>query len=469
MSERSRANYALLRLVSDVILTQLALFLSYLLRPLSPVGQPLTHEHTYLAPIIYVSVGLIWTVAFLLLQVYVPRNLRAIDEAQAIVVAVTLSTLVLAGLLYFSYREVSRLQILMFYAFDLILLIGSRLIVAVIRTSRNLPRYPKRKVLVLGAGETGRDAIQMVESYGWAGLEPVGFLDDDVSSSTEVEGYPVLGSIDKVASYVKAHDIEEVVVALPQRDYDRFFGLLAELQQLAVRVRIVPDYIKTTLLRTVVEEFAGVPMITLQQPSLTPFERMVKRGFDLVVGVATLVLISPLLALIAVAIRLDSPGPVIFRQQRVGENGRLFWMYKFRSMIQGAEEQLAQVARVQDDGQVLYKHRDDPRVTRVGKILRRTSLDELPQIFNTLKGEMSLVGPRPELPWLVDRYEPWQWQRFAVPQGITGWWQVNGRSDKPMHLYTDEDLFYIQNYSLLLDIRILWRTIGAVIKGRGAY
>jgi exopolysaccharide biosynthesis polyprenyl glycosylphosphotransferase len=469
MSEGSRANDALLRLVSDVILTELALFLTYVLRPLSPIGAPLTRVHTTLAPAIYLLVALIWTVAFLLLSVYVPRNQRAIDEAQGIVVAVTLSVLVLAGVLYFSYREISRLQILMFYGLDLIFLAGSRLVVSAVRSYRGLPRYPRRKVLILGAGETGRDAIQMVESYRWAGLEPVGFLDNDIPADSELEGHPVLGKVEEVARTVESRGIEEVVVALPQQDYDRFFRLLAELQTLPVRVRIIPDYIKTTLFRAGAEEFAGVPMITLQQPSLTPFERMIKRGFDVVVGLATLVLISPLLALVAVAIRLDSAGPIIYRQQRVGENGRLFWMFKFRSMIQGAEEQQDRVSRVGEDGQVIYKHPDDPRVTRVGRMLRRMSLDELPQILNAIRGDMSLVGPRPELPWMVDRYEPWQWQRFAVPQGITGWWQVNGRSDKPMYLHTEEDLFYIQHYSLLLDIRILWRTIGAVIKGRGAY
>jgi lipopolysaccharide/colanic/teichoic acid biosynthesis glycosyltransferase len=172
---------------------------------------------------------------------------------------------------------------------------------------------------------------------------------------------------------------------------------------------------------------------------------------------------------VALAIKLDSPGPVFFSQQRVGENGRLFLMFKFRSMVLGAEEMRDRVSEVDEEGNVVYKTRYDPRVTPVGRFLRRTSLDELPQLFNVLKGEMSLVGPRPEMPWLVEEYDLWQRKRFAVPQGITGWWQVNGRSDKPMHLHTEEDLYYVQNYSLLLDILILWKTAGVVLKGRGAY
>jgi lipopolysaccharide/colanic/teichoic acid biosynthesis glycosyltransferase len=153
----------------------------------------------------------------------------------------------------------------------------------------------------------------------------------------------------------------------------------------------------------------------------------------------------------------------------VGEQGKLFPMCKFRSMVKNAEAHQAEAMQIMADGTLWHKRPDDPRVTQVGRFIRRTSLDELPQLINVLRGEMSLVGPRPELPWLVEQYEPWQWQRLSVPQGITGWWQVNGRSDKPMHMYTEDDLFYIQNYSLLLDVQILWRTIGAVLKGKGAY
>ena len=144
-------------------------------------------------------------------------------------------------------------------------------------------------------------------------------------------------------------------------------------------------------------------------------------------------------------------------------------MYKFRTMHVGADEHFKKVLSDSDLDDIIHKRRDDPRVTRVGRFLRRSSLDELPQVFNILKGEMSIVGPRPEEPWLVEKYSPWQQKRFEVPQGLTGWWQINGRADKPMHLHTEEDLFYIRHYSLWLDIQIIWRTIGTVITGRGAF
>ena len=175
------------------------------------------------------------------------------------------------------------------------------------------------------------------------------------------------------------------------------------------------------------------------------------------------------MTLIAVLIKLDSPGPVFFKQERVGENGEIFVMYKFRTMSEDAEQRQAEVLSENEAGKIIHKMQDDPRLTHVGRVLRRYSLDELPQLVNVLKGEMSLVGPRPEMPWLVDRYDSWQRKRFAVPQGITGWWQINGRSDKPMHLNTEDDLYYVYNYSLWLDMQILLRTPLAVIRGKGAF
>ena len=190
---------------------------------------------------------------------------------------------------------------------------------------------------------------------------------------------------------------------------------------------------------------------------------------DIFLSSLGLILASPVMLATALAIKLEDRGPIFYRAPRVGENGRLFHMLKFRSMVVDADRLLEKVKQVDEQGRLIHKTPHDPRVTRVGRFIRRTSIDELPQLLNVLKGEMSLVGPRPELPWLVEKYEPWQRKRFAVPQGITGWWQVNGRSDKPLHLHSEDDLYYIQNYSLWLDIQILWKTVFVVLRGKGAY
>jgi len=193
------------------------------------------------------------------------------------------------------------------------------------------------------------------------------------------------------------------------------------------------------------------------------FRDAIKRAFDVVISAFVLIILAPFLGLIAFAICRNSSGPAIYRGVRVGRGGKPFKMLKFRTMKTGAGR-----LRLGTDG-AIHKRADDPRVTRVGRFLRRASLDELPQIWNVLKGEMSLVGPRPELPQLVERYQLWQRKRFAVPQGMTGWWQVNGRSDKPMHLHTEDDLYYVQNYSIGLDLFIILKTFWAVFSGRGAF
>jgi exopolysaccharide biosynthesis polyprenyl glycosylphosphotransferase len=213
-----------------------------------------------------------------------------------------------------------------------------------------------------------------------------------------------------------------------------------------------------------------MPLVVLKEPVIGGSMLLAKRALDFTVAVCALLLLWPVMLIIAVLIKLDSPGPVLFKQQRIGWHGRVFTMYKFRTMVAGADSKMDSIlARTQDGKSFLRKDELDPRITRVGRHLRRWSLDELPQLLNVLKREMSIVGPRPDLPLLAQDYEPWQLKRFSVPPGITGWWQVTGRSDKPSTLYTEEDLYYIRNYSFLLDLQILLRTIGAVIRGEGAY
>jgi len=196
---------------------------------------------------------------------------------------------------------------------------------------------------------------------------------------------------------------------------------------------------------------------------------MFKRIFDLLFGFIALVLALPVMALSGLMVYLEDGSPVIFRQKRIGKDGQLFDMFKIRTMVKNAEQFQSQVERRDSEGNVIHKIKDDPRITRVGRVLRRFSIDELPQLFNVLGGTMSLVGPRPEIPHLLEEYEPWQRQRFSVLPGITGWWQIKSRSIQPMHLHIEDDLYYIQNYSIWLDLQILVRTIWVVLSGKGAY
>jgi exopolysaccharide biosynthesis polyprenyl glycosylphosphotransferase len=279
----------------------------------------------------------------------------------------------------------------------------------------------------------------------------------------------VLGSIENIKTVIVTNKIDHVITALPRRAYSRLDQLVSDVHTLPVRLWVIPDYFHQALSEAKIMDFAGMPMIDLRAPALNHFQRMTKRVFDLVIILPLLLILLPLMGIIALLIKLDSQGPVFYVSKRMKENGETFGMIKFRTMGVNADQQLQQIMQKDKDGNLVHKRPDDPRVTNIGKFLRKTSLDELPQLFNIVKGDMSLVGPRPELPELVSQYEPWQRKRFTVPQGVTGWWQVNGRSDKPMHLNTQDDLYYIQHYSIWLDIQILLKTILVVVRGKGAF
>jgi len=203
---------------------------------------------------------------------------------------------------------------------------------------------------------------------------------------------------------------------------------------------------------------------------LTPAQRFVKRAFDISVASIALLLVLPIFLIVAIMIMLDSSGGIFFFQDRYGEGGRKFKMFKFRSMVNGADKMVDAAKKVADDGTITYKDRNDFRVTRIGKFIRKTSLDELPQLLNVIRGDMSIVGPRPEVTDIVEeQYAAWQHERFNVPQGITGWWQVNSRSETECYKATDQDIYYVRNYSFWLDVKIILMTIPALLKGKGAF
>ncbi len=473
MLKRVGTRLGLILLVTDLAITALALHLAKLLRLTLPLGVYLDEPLAF-GPWFYLLVPAIWALAFLSLRVYDPgRALRYLDDVQAVWSAVTWATLVFAGIAYLFFREFSRLLFLYFYLLDLAFLLGWRaLLRKLLRLGLEQVLGEPRRVLIVGAGAVGQELGRAIRAYRWTGLELVGYLDDDEAKQNETyTGCPVWGTLEQVKMVVSRHRVDEVLLALPPQAQEQVRRLVLALQELPVNVRIVPDVFDLVFIRASVEEFAGIPLIGLREPAIEGPDRVVKRLFDLAVGSLALTLLSPVMLIAAVAVRIDSPGPVFLRQQRIGEGGRPFYMLKFRTMYEGAEAEEQQLAQETGQGPPLFvKQPDDPRVTRVGRILRRFSIDELPQLFNVLKGDMSLVGPRPELPWLVERYEPRHRKRFAVPQGMTGWWQVNGRSDRADYaLRMEDDLYYIRNWSVWLDLRILWMTVGAVLRGEGAY
>jgi exopolysaccharide biosynthesis polyprenyl glycosylphosphotransferase len=246
-------------------------------------------------------------------------------------------------------------------------------------------------------------------------------------------------------------------------------GLVRSCESQGVRARVVPDVFQLSLNRVDMDDIGGIPLMGLKETRLPRAARLLKRGLDFTFALLALLALSPFLVVVALAIRIDSRGPALFTQRRVGESGRVFSIYKFRSMRQGAEEEQAQLKAHNESTGPLFKMRDDPRRTRLGPWLRRFSVDELPQFINVLRGEMSVVGPRPGLPSEVAEYQPWHRQRLEVPPGITGLWQVSGRSELNFDEMCLLDIYYIENWSLALDLTIMLRTLPHILFGDGAY
>ena len=417
---------------------------------------------------VYVFSAIVWVIVLACWEIYIPeKNFRVVDEVYRLFMGMFISLVIIAGFLYFLNSQTSRLLFLIFGLITFNLQLLFRFILRWIRKNHNSAPQNKQRILIIGAGLIGRKFQKEINGYAELGYEFVGFLDDDPKLVNVHKD--VLGSTTMIRNMIEEYEVDHLVIALPRRAYQRINLLVEEVHTLPVRVWVIPDYFALMLSKASIENFAGLPMINLRTPALTTRQRVTKRIIDFVLTVPIFIISLPLLGFIALLIKYDSDGPIFYRSTRLKENGETFEMLKFRTMVPNAHALLSKVIKRDENGNLNHKHPDDPRVTKIGKFLRKTSLDELPQLINILKGDMSLIGPRPELPEMVKLYEPWQYKRFTVPQGLTGWWQVNGRSDKPMHLHTEEDLYYIQNYSIWLDLQILIKTVLIVLRGKGAY
>ena len=279
----------------------------------------------------------------------------------------------------------------------------------------------------------------------------------------------MLGSIDDLGLVIRSMQVDEVIIALPSNMHYQAIRSVRMCERLGTSFKLIPDLYEVSLSRINMEAIEGIPLLNIKQASLNTVGRLITRFVDVTVAILLLILSSPLWLCLGLAIRLTSSGPIIYKQIRIGLNGKPFSMYKFRSMYRDADQRLATLLANNEAQGPLFKIKEDPRVTPVGRFLRRNSLDEFPQFINVLKGEMSLVGPRPPLPREVAQYEEWQKGRLAIKPGLTGLWQVRGRSDLTFDEGVLMDLYYIENWSLRLYFQILLRTIPAVLFGRGAY
>ncbi|HOC41381.1 MAG TPA: undecaprenyl-phosphate glucose phosphotransferase [Thermoanaerobaculales bacterium] len=457
MIQRRRQIEALIKLAGDVVATAAAVMVAYWLRfevQVQPVTKGLPPIEPYLR--LLPAVVVLWPVVFYFQGLYHRRRmLSRADEAVRVALAVLLATVLLtAGLTFYRDFSYSRLFLAMFAAVDAVLVTGTRLAIRaalgrIRRSGGNL-----QQVLVAGAGDLGREVVERLREHRELGFKVVGFLDDDPGKQQrKIHGVQVLGTIQDLEAVVAQHAVDQLLIALPLSAHQRTVQLIRQAGQLLLEVKVVPDLLQYYVLRAGVEDLDGLPVINLSQIPLDGWNQIVKRTFDITVAVLALLLTGWMFPIIAWLIKREDGGPVLFTQVRTGMDGRSFRLYKFRSMRVDASA----------NGQAQWTRARDPRITRIGAVLRRFNLDELPQLLNVVVGDMSLVGPRPEQPEYVERFRaryPEYNTRHLVRSGITGWAQVNGlRGDTSIRQRMVHDLYYIQNWSFALDLRILWRTL----------
>lgn len=325
-----------------------------------------------------------------------------------------------------------------------------------------------RRVVIAGANPEGRDIAAMLQTEPWLGYEVIGFVDDHAPRQEPVPGVPLLGGLAELPHILREFPSSSVIVASSAVESAVTNRLARDLLDQGIHVELSSTLRDISAQRLTVRPLGRFPVVYVEPVTRGGWRAAAKRGFDLLTAGIALVIASPILLVAAIAVKLDSKGPVLFKQVRVGQDSEPFRVLKLRTMVVDAEAQLADLQEQNEADGPLFKMENDPRVTRVGRFLRASSIDELPQLWNVIRGDMSLVGPRPALPHETEQWDALLVQRLRVKPGITGMWQVSGRSDASFEDYTRLDLYYVDNWSLTTDLAIVLRTVPAVLFGRGA-
>jgi Undecaprenyl-phosphate glucose phosphotransferase len=455
---------AALSLTGDLLATLVSFFLAWYLRFVVQVVPNQFEVPEYalylrILPLILIT----WPVIFYFHGLYqVRRGQSRMDELATLVVAILLGSIFLLSFAAL-YRPLmpdgttryvySRWFLAIFFVVSVVVIASTRFLIRSVIRARRMAGHNLQRILVVGAGHLGKEVTQKLQMHREMGLQVAGFVDDDPGKAGRaILGVPVLGTIDETQELLERESIDQVLIALPLEAYKKTQRLLEQIGNECVSVRLVPDIFQFTTMSAAIEDLDGTPIINLSQVPLQGWRSLAKRAMDVAIAIAAIVVLLPFLPLVAALIWWDDKGPIFYGQERMGLDGRSFTMLKFRSMRVGAENTTGPI----------WARQDDPRRTRIGSFLRRTSLDELPQLWNVVKGEMSIVGPRPERPTFVSEFRqqlPKYMQRHRVKAGITGWAQVHGwRGNTSIRKRLQYDLYYIQNWTLGLDLKILWLT-----------
>lgn len=419
-----------------------------------------------------------WHLLFEALHLHGPKRLsRKGQESIDALRATTLGTLVIASILYLLHaRLLTPTFVMTLWLTTTALTVLSRLSLRKVLSTIRARGWNSRNMIIVGVNKRALDFARKVDASPELGYRVTGFADqpDFAAASLANSGYKILCELEALPDFLRTNVVDEVILALPMRSFYSYASeIAAQCEQQGIIVRAISSLFDLKLARTRAEDFDGEYVITHSLGMVDDgWGMIVKRALDLILSLTFLILLAPLLVLLAVAIKLTSPGPVLFVQERLGLNKRKFRIYKFRTMTANAEQMMKEIEHLNEVAGPVFKIRNDPRITKVGRFLRKTSLDELPQLLNVLTGDMSLVGPRPlavrDYELMTQGCEDWQRCRFSVKPGVTCLWQVNGRNSIPFHEWMELDMEYIQNWSLWLDLRILFRTIPAVLRGSGA-
>ncbi len=458
-----------LHLLVDAAVSAISYSLAWLIKFATPLsdtepGVTALSVETYFSALYFIVPG--YVVLYYVFNMYTPkRATRRKYEILGIIKANTAGTMLFMVVLYaFKIEHFSRLLVGLFYIINIVLTTFSKTMI------RNVLQYFRKKgynlkyVLLVGYSRAAEEYITRIKANPQWGYVVRGILDDRVPSGTLYKGIKVLGKIENLLYILPENKLDEIAVTLALEDYNRLERIVDLCEKSGVHTKFIPDYNSVVPSRPYTEDLMGLPVINIRYVPLTnTLNWIAKRAIDVVGSLAGLIVASPVMLVAAILVKASSPGPVIFKQERVGLHNKPFYMYKFRTMEMQKPSQEKKAWTV----------KDDPRVTKVGKILRKTSLDELPQLFNILAGEMSLVGPRPERPLFVEKFKeevPRYMIKHQVRPGLTGWAQINGyRGDTSIRKRIEYDIFYIENWTMSLDFKIMFLTIFKGFINKNAY